>query len=295
MPDRVSGQRSRLGTRPSTRAGQPALGGLVAGIALAAGIVMSSGAAGASPTLSGAGGPGSAGSPETTASSSASPAVLGPARSSTDFAGYQYLGGGTIQASSMTVSADVTVPRVTCSSKKHRAVEASVGMYASDGKFVSAGVFLGCYQKSASYFPVLALTTKNKKYDTHKAAVHPGDLVALTTTVMTSGSAASSPGSAVVSVTDKTTHVSRTLKGRWTVADGWNGPWVGDTSWLDPKVLGVPTFRSVTFKHCRLDSGPLDTQSTQGYQRVTTKGVVQIALGSFSPDGQSFTTKYRHS
>jgi hypothetical protein len=209
-----------------------------------------------------------------------------PTSKTTNFAGYgvKGTGGGTWK-----VSAHLVVPKVKCTSKTERAIDASVGVYGqSKNRFSSAGVFVGCYKGKAQYF--LAFVVNGTPRNFSKLAVRRGDTVAL--------HVSQSSASTVVSATDKSRNgVKKTLHGAGNTVGG--GPWVGDTAWDNPGELGVPDFGKLHFSKAKLNGMAFGTAGGSALVRYyrakgTTLQTIQIKTGKLIA-GKSFTTTFKHS
>jgi hypothetical protein len=200
-----------------------------------------------------------------------------------DFAGYQTA----VTAGSATSSAATfIVPTLSC-------ITADVGIAADAGVAANnfntasvAGVFIGCVNGKATYFPWLLVNGTEANYtSTHFSA---GDVVNLSASVTTSGS--------TVQVTDVTKNVSvtNTITGAGASA---NAAWIGDDSWFSSTGtrLGVPNFGKLKYTSCLIDGTALQSWNPQQYQRLNAKGLVQIATGPFSPAPAAFATYYKHS
>ena len=204
-----------------------------------------------------------------------------PTAPSPTFAGYSIQGGG---EGTFKVSAHITVPKVKCTGKTERAIDASVGVH-SQTSFSSAGVFVGCFKGKPTYF--LAFVLAGKPHNYAKLAVRPGDTVALHVT--------QSAASTVVSATDKSRKgVKKTLHGAG--SKGGSAPWVGDTAWDNPGPLAVPNFGKLHFSKAKSNGMPFGTAGGSAlvrYNRV--KGTTtQIKTGRLI-GGKSFTTTFKHS
>jgi Peptidase A4 family len=126
-----------------------------------------------------------------------------PNANSSTFAGYSVQGGG---EGTFTVTSNIVVPKLTCTSGPERAIAASVGVYNLSNTFSAANLFVGCFQGKALYYPSLRINGANHNYATLKAAA--GDKVVLHVSQGASGT--------VVSVVDKSrTGVKKTLHGSY--------------------------------------------------------------------------------
>jgi hypothetical protein len=199
----------------------------------------------------------------------------------------KYFAGYTLQAGGpSTVTATFRVPALHCTAARHEIV-ASVGLggTTTSGKSTasSADLLLGCYGGKAHFWPVLVVNNKETNYSTG-ADAHPSDVVKLT---------ADSNGTTVtVSVADATRKFTRTLTGKF-VSSSY--PWIGDNSWYENnKETGVPDFGSFRYYDCAADGNPMSAKfGWLSYDRVTSKGVLQISTAAIHSAG--FTTTFKHS
>jgi hypothetical protein len=198
------------------------------------------------------------------------------------FAGYSVQGGG---QGTFTVTANVVVPKLTCSSGPEQAIAPSVGVYNTSSTFSAAALFVGCYQGKAHYFPSLVIDGANHNYATLKAGV--GDKVVLHVSQGASGT--------VVSVVDKSRKgVKKTLNGAGSQAG--NAPWVGDSSWNNPGPLAVPNFGKIDFSGATLDGQPFGSAGSALVRWDRVNGTTtQITTSAFANNHESFTTVFRHS
>ena len=115
-----------------------------------------------------------------------------------------------------------------------------------------------------------------------------GDVINLSASVTTSG--------ITVQATDVTKNLSvtNTITGAGASADA---AWIGDDGWGSSTgaLLGVPSFGKLTFSNGLIDGKALGGWGPQAYQRVNSRGTVQIRTGGFWPGGEAFNTFYRHS
>ena len=251
----------------------------VGGLALSG--LMTAGAASASIHGSGTHGPGSWSFHPDTGSHAIGRITAAPT-SNRNFAGYE----PTVTAGSATSSAaSFTVPTLACTTA-NRGIAADAGVAANNYKtFSVAGVFIGCVNGKAVYFPFLTANGAEANYtSTHFSA---GDVINLSASVTTSGF--------TVQVTDVTKNVSvtNTITGAGASA---NAAWIGNNAWVTSAGLldGVPNFAKLTFSNCLIDGTALQSGNPQKYQRVNRSGVVQITTGGFWPGGTAFTTHYQH-
>jgi hypothetical protein len=214
------------------------------------------------------------------------PGALSPAGSVTsnrDFAGYQT---GVTAGSATSSAASFTVPKLSCTTAG-RAIAPDVGVAANKFKTASvAGVSVGCANGKAVYFPFLVANGAEADYASTRFSA--GDVINLSASVTTSG--------ITVQVTDATKNVSvaTTITGAGASA---NAAWIGDDSWSSSSGtrLGVPNFGKLTFTNCLIDGKSLGSWHPQAYQRVNSRGTVEIATGGLWPGGEAFNTLYRNS
>jgi len=196
------------------------------------------------------------------------------------FAGYQT---GVTAGSATSSAATFTVPTLACTTTPV-GITAEAGV-ANNTTASVAGVFVGCANGKAVYFPFLVVNGAEANYtSTHFSA---GDVINLSASVTTSGF--------TVQVTDVTKNVSvtNTITGAGASA---NAAWIGNNAWVTSAGLldGVPNFAKLTFSNCLIDGTALQSGNPQKYQRVNRSGVVQITTGGFWPGGTAFTTHYQH-
>ena len=201
--------------------------------------------------------------------------------SSRYFAGYQ----AAVPAGSATVAtASFTVPTLSCTTTD-RAIAPSAAVPANNGKTVSAAyVVTGCVNGQAVYSPGLIINGKGVGRSTAPFAA--GDVITLTTKVSTNRTR--------VQVTDVTTGVTSKLLGAGARA---SSAYFGDVA-LGSRTVAlyhVPDFGKLTFKNCLIDGKPLASWHPHAYQRVNSRGTVQIQTGGLWPAGTAFTTHYQHS
>ena len=197
------------------------------------------------------------------------------------FAGYQTA----VPAGSATVAtASFTVPALSCTTTD-RAIAPDAGVPANNYKTISiAGVFTGCVNGQAVYFPGLVVNGKETDYTTTPFAA--GDLIDLTTKV--------SHFRTRVQVTDVTTGVTQKIIGAGASA---SAAYFGEDPWLSSTgaLFHVPDFGKLTFKNCLIDGKALGSWHPHAYQRVNSNGTVQIRTGGLWPGGTAFTTHFEHS
>jgi len=203
------------------------------------------------------------------------------AAKSTSFAGYSVQAGG---EGSWKVAAQFVVPTVKCtggSSSPERAIEPSVGVYSSS--FSSAGIFVGCFKGKADYFVALVLNGTPHNYT--KLAPHPGDTVSVRVSQTSK--------STVVSSTDTSRKsVTKTLKGAGNPVG--SGPWVGDTGWDNPGLLGVPNFGKLDFSAATVDGSPIGAGGAVARFNRVSGSTTQISTGALSGN-TAFETVFKHS
>lgn len=198
------------------------------------------------------------------------------------FAGYSVQGGG---QGTFTVTATMVVPKLTCSSGPEQAIAPSVGVYNLSGKFSAASVFVGCSQGKPHYFLSLVINGANHNYAALKAGA--GDKVVLHVSQSASGT--------VVSVVDTSrTGVKKTLSGAG--SQGGSAPWVGDSGWNNPGLLGVPNFGKIDFSGSTLDGQPFGSAGSALVRWDRVNGTTtQITTSAFASNHESFTSVFKHS
>ena len=133
------------------------------------------------------------------------------------------------------------------------------------------------------FFPALVINGNEVNYTT--TPVRPGNVIKVSAKVTTRGT--------TVQVTDVTTGVTKRRTGPGARS---SAAYVGDSYWLaNPTTLvGVPAFGTLTFTSCLVDGRALARSHPARYQRVTSRGILQIATEALSPRGTAFPTHYRH-
>ena len=208
--------------------------------------------------------------------------ITAAASRSRTFAGYQ---AAVTAGSATTLAATFTVPALSCTTAE-RGITPDAGVAANKFKTASiAGVLIGCARGKAIYFPFLVANGAEADYTVHFSA---GDVINLSASVTTSG--------ITVQVTDVTKNVTvtNTITGAGASA---NAAWMGDNSWYSGSGtrFGVPNFGKLTFTNCLIDGTALGGFHPQAYQRVNSRGTVEIATGGPWPGGTAFNTLYRNS
>jgi len=208
--------------------------------------------------------------------------ITAAASRSRTFAGYQ---AAVTAGSATTLAATFTVPALSCTTAE-RGITPDAGVAANKFKTASiAGVLIGCAGGKAIYFPFLVANGAEADYTVHFSA---GDVINLSASVTTSG--------ITVQVTDVTKNVTvtNTITGAGASA---NAAWMGDNSWYSGSGtrFGVPNFGKLTFTNCLIDGTALGGFHPQAYQRVNSRGTVEIATGGPWPGGTAFNTLYRNS
>jgi len=202
------------------------------------------------------------------------------AANSRTFAGYQ----AAVTAGSATVvTASFTLPTLSCTTAT-RAIIPDAGVATSNKRATVALVITACVNGKARYFPGAITNGRGSVSSTSFAA---GDVIDLTTKVSTNRTKAE--------VTDVTTGVTEKRRG---VGASSRVAWIGD----DPAVNGntgallhVPDFGKLTFKNCLIDGTALGSLHPHAFQRVNSRGTVQISTGGFFPGGTAFSTHFKHS
>jgi hypothetical protein len=195
------------------------------------------------------------------------------------FAGYQTA----VRAGSATTSAaSFTVPALSCTSAE-RGILPDAGIAVGRRSASVAFVFTGCINGKAAYFPGLVVNGTEKDFT--KSPFAAGDVLDLTAKVSTNRTR--------VQVTDVTTGVTQKIIGAGGRAVA---AWAGDDAAGSSTVLfHVPDFGKLTFKNCLIDGKALASWHPRAFQRVNSRGTVQISTGGFFPGGTAFTTHFKHS
>jgi hypothetical protein len=190
----------------------------------------------------------------------------------------------TVRAGSATTSvASFTVPALSCTAAD-RAITPDTGIAVGSKGASVAFVFTGCVNGTAVYFP--GLVVNGTETDFRKSPFAAGDVLDLTAKV--------SVNRTRVQVTDVTTGVTQKIIGAGARA---RSVWIGDDAWLtSPRQLQhVPDFGKLTFTNCLIDGKALASWHPRAFQRVNSRGTVQISTGGFFPGGTAFTTHFEHS
>jgi len=185
--------------------------------------------------------------------------------------------------SATSLAARFKVPRLSCTAA-YRAIAPEAAVNVNNNRSdSSAFVFVGCQRGRAVYAPALVLNGNLVYYTTRVGA---GDVIKLSVKVTTRGT--------TVQVTDVTTGFTKTRTGPGARPGAF---FVGDAAvtlnGLTP--IGVPGFGTLTFTGCLVDGRALARSHPARYQRVNSRGLLQIATGALSPGGTAFATHYRHS
>jgi len=198
------------------------------------------------------------------------------------FAGYQ----AAVPAGSATVLvASFAVPTLLSCTTTDRAIAPSVGVPVNNGKTVSAAfVFTGCVNGTALYFPGVVVNGTETDYQTTPFSA--GDVIDLTAKVSTNRTR--------VQVTDVTTGVTQKIIGSGGRA---SAAFIGDEALATStgSLLHVPDFGKLKFRNSVIDGKTLASWHPHAYQRVNSRGTVQIATGTLSTSGLAFATRYEHS
>ena len=198
---------------------------------------------------------------------------------SRDFAGYA----AAVPAGSATVmTASFTVPTLSCTTAD-RAITPSTAVY--HGNSVSAAfVFTGCVNGTAVYYPGLVVNGTETDFTTSPFAA--GDVIDVTTKVSTNRTR--------VQVTDVTTGVTQKIIGAGASA---SAAYIGDDALFTSSqaLIHVPDFGKLKYRNGLIDGKTLASWRPHAYQRVNSRGTVQIATGTLSTSGLAFATRYEHS
>lgn len=206
--------------------------------------------------------------------------VTTAATSTRAFAGYLT---GVAVGSATTSVASFTVPALSCTTTD-RAILPDTGIAVGSKGASVAFVLTGCAGGAAVYFPGLVVNGTEKNYP--KSRFSAGDVIDLTAKV--------SANRTRVQVVDVTTGVTHKIIGAGARA---RGVWVGEdgVGSRSRPLFHVPDFGKLTFKNCLVDGKALASWHPHAYQRVNSRGTVQISTGGFRPGGNTFTTRYQHS
>jgi hypothetical protein len=198
----------------------------------------------------------------------------------------QFFGGyaSTTGAPSMNVTSTFVVPRIKRCGHTNRGIAAVVGGDHTIGGTTSAGLFVGCVNGKARYFPVLDLDGNVKRY--RSAAVRAGDRVVL--------SAKENSVQAAVSLVDMTR--SSTTKRLAAGTGSFKDFAVGDEGWTSSSMTwGVPDFGTLRFSKSKLNGHPLGSVALTRYDKTDTVGTVQIKTSPLASDKETFKTVFVHS
>jgi hypothetical protein len=90
---------------------------------------------------------------------------------------------------------------------------------------------------------------------------------------------------------DKTRKFTRKLTSTFVTS---SHPWIGEDAWFEHnKETGVPDFGSFRYYDCASDGTPMSTKfGWLSYNRVSSKGAVQISTGAIHSAG--FTSTFEH-
>lgn len=201
-----------------------------------------------------------------------------------NFAGYVL----STDTSFATMSTTVVLPRLNCG-KPNEAIEPSAGDVYPPGSVYdlsAAGMFVGCLNGNARYYPAFTLNGISQSYPTLRARA--GDRVVLSVGVDSSVTELS-----VVDKTTKSVHEEVTGSGVTEV----QGVWAGDSEYPATKFSAgpVPGFGKLTFRDVMLDDQSFgDAIGVMRYDRYRGSRL-QIATGPFSGDQDVFKTVFKHS
>ena len=194
------------------------------------------------------------------------------------FAGYQ---ASVAPGSATSSAAQFKVPRLSCTTA-NRGIVPGVGVVVNAFRsFSGAALIVECIRGRAVYAPVTAINGNQVSYAT---SVRAGNVIKVSVTVTTRAT--------TVQVTDVTTRFTKRRTGPGARS---SAAFVGDDSLLSgATLLGVPHFGTLTYSSCLVDGRALAHSHPARYQRVTSRGILQIATGAQSPAGTAFPTQYRH-
>jgi hypothetical protein len=205
----------------------------------------------------------------------ASKGPFSPPQPSTYQAGYVIQSSG---FSPLKLTTTFVVPKLKDCSHKNKAIAPAIFA----GEAGGVGLFVGCQNGKARYFPVFRIGSNITKFVSSHA--QPGDKIVLTITGNTTHFTAS--------VVDKTrSGVSHKLTGLG--QSFFPDPAVVDTQWRN---WPVPDFGVIKFSASKINGHPFGSElGVTRYNLVKSGSTVQIKTGPFGSDKESFKTTFEHS
>jgi hypothetical protein len=201
--------------------------------------------------------------------------LAAPAAAASRAAPFIHLFGGYIAnpAGVDSVSGDVTVPAITCTTPKPQELNAIVGLMGANTE-AQAGVDSECLHGSPLYS-----AGGTAGLVTFHIPVSAGDTVAITAQQTSSGT--------TVTETDLNSSLSATAK-----APGAVPTRAELGNFFNRRTVSIPTFGTEGFTDAMVDGSALgDSNPTQENLRIK-HGKVLITTGSLSPDGTAFTATF---
>ena len=194
------------------------------------------------------------------------------------FAGYQ---ASVAPGSATSSAAQFKVPRLSCTTAD-RGIVPGVGAEVNNFRsFSGAALIVECVRGRARYTLVTAINGNQVNYTT---SVRTGNVIKVSVMVTTRAT--------TVQVTDVTTRFTKRRTGPGARS---SAAFVGDDNLFSgTTLLGVPNFGTLTYTSCLVDGRALARSHPARYQRVTSRGILQIATGALSRAGTAFATHYRH-
>lgn len=195
-------------------------------------------------------------------------------------AGYDSAGSGMTRVNLTTAT---VVPRIRKCSRQNNAVTPSVAAFNARSGVSAVGMFVGCQNGKARYFPIFDVDGAVKQY--RALAARPGDKLVLHVDWTST--------SASVSLVDKThPGVSKTLMGPG--SSSFTGASVGES--VAPKDPPIPDFGSERFSKSILNGKALGVAPhLERFNMVNASSVLQIKTGPIASNNESFTTTFKHS
>lgn len=208
-----------------------------------------------------------------------------PTKKSTRFAGYDLNTKFSGPAVNKDVTATIIVPKLKCT-KTNRAIGVNAGLFEdSMSNPSSGGLFVGCVNGKARYYPFLTINGHKTTYP--GTVAHVGDEVTVEADV--------NPTETEAEVFDHTQGWDKSKTGAtYSHFVGW--PWIGDRPWKTTHgTEGVPNFGKITFSTATIVGAPFgDRPHLTRFNRY--KGsTLQISTGNFASSEMTFSTVFKHS
>jgi hypothetical protein len=203
-----------------------------------------------------------------TTNAGAATAVVNRSANRSSFGGYFATPSGL-----SSVSADFTVPAVTCSTVKPQDL-VTVVLIGGNGVNTQAGANSDCQRGSPIYS-----AGGGAGLVTFHLPVSPGDLISVTASQTASG--------ASVTETDMTTSLTATASAPGATATKAE---IGNV--FNRESVSIPTFSSESFSASMIDGSALGSGANTGTDMKGKHKKVLISTSALSPDGTSFTTTF---